>query len=261
MPIWADSSQWEAIETSKLGKTFVLHGPPGTGKSQTITNIICNALHDGKGYFSSPKTGGVVGRQKRLDMLGVGDFCLELHSDKTNKSDVLQKLTSTLALAGTQDKSSVEGQAERITELKNRSATRSPLCIKTQAGRFRLRSHLICNENAQAPDVMNIESVFYDKLTKEKVERYENMIRRASVSARECGGVYNSPFSSVRLTDYNADVKNAVYCSAEVIIAEIKHLKSYIALFLDLYRQRITRLTRKNLRFSNRSQKTCRAAI
>ena len=73
------------------------------------------------------------------------------------------------------------------------------------------------------------------------------MIRRAAVSARECGCVHNSPFADVRLTEYNADVKNAVYCSAEVVIAEIKHLKSYLALFLDLYRQRISRLTRKKL--------------
>lgn len=249
MPIWADSSQWEAIETSKLGKTFVLHGPPGTGKSQTITNIICNALHDGKRVlFVAEKQAALSVVKKRLDMLGVGDFCLELHSDKTNKSDVLQKLTSTLALAGTQDNSSAEGQAEKITELKK--SLGDPLAAlhkKRRLGVSVYEAMLICNENAQAPDVMNIESVFYDKLTKEKVERYENMIRRAAVSARECGGVYNSPFSSVRLTDYNADVKNAVYCSAEVVIAEIKHLKSYIALFLDLYRQRITRLTRKKL--------------
>lgn len=48
MPLPADSSQWEAVALSQTGKTFVLHGPPGTGKSQTITNMIANALNDGK---------------------------------------------------------------------------------------------------------------------------------------------------------------------------------------------------------------------
>ena len=44
----ADSSQEEAILLSKLGVSFVMQGPPGTGKSQTITNIIAEALADGK---------------------------------------------------------------------------------------------------------------------------------------------------------------------------------------------------------------------
>lgn len=248
-PVWADSSQWDAVELSKLGSTFVLHGPPGTGKSQTITNIICNALHDGKRVlFVAEKQAALSVVKKRLDLLGVGDFCLELHSGKTNKSDVLQKLTNTLTLAGGQIDASVETDAARIDEL--RKSLGDPVAAlhkKRRLGVSAYEAMLICNENSSAPDVMNIESVFYDKLTKEKVERYENMIRRAAVSARECGGVHNSPFADVRLTEYNADVKNAVYCSAEVVIAEIKHLKSYLALFLDLYRQRISRLTRKKL--------------
>ena len=45
LPIIADSSQLEAIYEAVHDKTFILHGPPGTGKSQTITNIIANALH------------------------------------------------------------------------------------------------------------------------------------------------------------------------------------------------------------------------
>lgn len=48
LPIIADSSQLEAIYEAVHDKTFILHGPPGTGKSQTITNIIANALYKGK---------------------------------------------------------------------------------------------------------------------------------------------------------------------------------------------------------------------
>ncbi len=249
-PLWADSSQWEAIALSKTGCTFVLHGPPGTGKSQTITNIICNALHDGKRVlFVAEKQAALSVVKKRLDASGVGEFCLELHSDKTNKSEVLQKLSSVLALAGSGEEASVYEKSERITELKD--SLYQPLAAlhkKRRLGVSVYEAMLICFENADAPDVMNIESVFYDKLTREKIERYERLIRRAAVSAKECGGVYNSPFSNVYLTEYDKDVRNAVYCSSEVIIAEIKHLKSYLALFLDLYRQRISRLTRKKLK-------------
>ena len=104
MPLPADSSQWEAVALSQTGKTFVLHGPPGTGKSQTITNIIANALNDGKRVlFVAEKQAALSVVKKRLDGLGLGEFCLELHSNKTNKADVLQKLLSTLALAGAQE--------------------------------------------------------------------------------------------------------------------------------------------------------------
>lgn len=48
VPISADSSQLSAIVAAGKGNSFVLHGPPGTGKSQTITNIIANALFQGK---------------------------------------------------------------------------------------------------------------------------------------------------------------------------------------------------------------------
>ena len=44
----ADSSQQKAVQLSKEGVSFVMQGPPGTGKSQTITNIIAEAMADGK---------------------------------------------------------------------------------------------------------------------------------------------------------------------------------------------------------------------
>lgn len=248
-PISADSSQWEAIALACTGKSFVLHGPPGTGKSQTITNIICNALHLGKRVlFVAEKQAALSVVKKRLDALGVGDFCLELHSAKTNKSDVVAKLSSTLALTKNQENPSIERKAEEIQKLKNEML--SPLNAlhkKRRLGVSVYEAALICFENVDAPDVMNIESVFYDNLTKEKMERYEQMIRRAAVSAKECGGVYNSPFSNVYLSEYSKGVRDAVYCSAEVVVTEIKHLKNYLSLFLDLYRQRVTRLTRKKL--------------
>ncbi|ULT24235.1 hypothetical protein KUH03_35255 [Sphingobacterium sp. E70] len=53
LPIPTDNSQLEAVRHSNANKSFVLHGPPGTGKSQTITNIIANALANDKKYFLS----------------------------------------------------------------------------------------------------------------------------------------------------------------------------------------------------------------
>ncbi len=227
-PLPADASQWAAIATSQTGKSFVLHGPPGTGKSQTITNIIANALYDGKRVlFVAEKQAALSVVKKRLDALGIGDFCLELHSNKANKADVMQKLTSTLSLAGAQEQVSLQERSDAIAKLRGELGdSLTALHKKRRLGVSVYEALLICLKNKNVPDIMNIESTFYDGLTKEKIESYEQMMLQAAAAAKECGGVYNSPFANVNLTEYSLPVRDSVYCSAEVIIAEIKHLRN-----------------------------------
>jgi hypothetical protein len=75
------------------GKNLVIQGPPGTGKSQTITNIIANALAEGKRVlFLSEKQAALDVVKRRLDLAGLGDFCLELHSDKASPKTVIESL-------------------------------------------------------------------------------------------------------------------------------------------------------------------------
>ena len=89
----ADSSQMAAVATADLGKDFVAIGPPGTGKSQTISNIIGHLLGKGKTVlFVSEKTAALEVVYNRLDKVGLGRFCLELHSNKARKADVLKQL-------------------------------------------------------------------------------------------------------------------------------------------------------------------------
>lgn len=95
----ADSSQQDAIVLSKKGTSFVLQGPPGTGKSQTITNIISEALADGKKIlFVSEKMAALDVVYNRLSKVNLSDFCLPLHSHKANKKDILKNLGDTLNL-------------------------------------------------------------------------------------------------------------------------------------------------------------------
>ena len=97
MPLPFDSSQLSAVMASTTGKSFILHGPPGTGKSQTITNMITNALYHGKRVlFVAEKMAALSVVQNRLEKLGLGDFCLELHSNKATKRHLIQQLASVL---------------------------------------------------------------------------------------------------------------------------------------------------------------------
>jgi very-short-patch-repair endonuclease len=85
----ADASQFAAVADAMTGKSMVIEGPPGTGKSQTITNIIAAALAKGERVlFVAEKLAALDVVKSKLDNYGLGDFCLELHSTKARKSDV-----------------------------------------------------------------------------------------------------------------------------------------------------------------------------
>lgn len=104
----SDSSQQEAILLSKAGVSFVMQGPPGTGKSQTITNIIAEALADGKTIlFVSEKAAALQVVYKRLTEVGLDDFCLALHSHKANKKEILDSIFANLKLPRKRMKDSV----------------------------------------------------------------------------------------------------------------------------------------------------------
>ncbi len=93
----ADASQTKVIEEVRRGKSLVVQGPPGTGKSQTITNIIAAAVHDGKSVlFVAEKMAALSVVHDRLKKAGLEDICLELHSHKTNKKAFVQELGRTL---------------------------------------------------------------------------------------------------------------------------------------------------------------------
>ena len=114
----ADSSQIEAIELAKSGKSFVLQGPPGTGKSQTITNIIAECLSDGKKVlFVSEKLAALNVVYEKLEYAGLSEFCLQLHSHKANKKEVIADICHTLR----RGKSTISSKADVEIELKKKS--------------------------------------------------------------------------------------------------------------------------------------------
>ncbi|HNS11682.1 MAG TPA: DUF3320 domain-containing protein [Bacteroidia bacterium] len=97
LPIPTDVSQMEAVLTAQEGQSFILHGPPGTGKSQTITNIIADALYHGKRVlFVAAKKAALDVVHRRLEQIGLAPFTLELHSNKSKKSDVLAQLAKSI---------------------------------------------------------------------------------------------------------------------------------------------------------------------
>ncbi len=117
LPVDADSSQMAAVLEGGAGNSFILYGPPGTGKSQTITNLIANALYNGKRVlFVAEKMAALSVVQSRLEKIGLDPFCLELHSNKSTKRHVLQQLDKALKVVHIIAPSDFKTKAEKILE-------------------------------------------------------------------------------------------------------------------------------------------------
>lgn len=118
-PMLSDSSQLKAVCVVDAGRDLVLEGPPGTGKSQTITNLIAHLLAKGKTVlFVSEKMAALEVVHRRLESVGLGPFCLELHSSKARKSEVLQQLGKALDLSGQRTSDDWSREAERLGQLR-----------------------------------------------------------------------------------------------------------------------------------------------
>ena len=93
----ADASQAKVIEEVRSGRNLVVQGPPGTGKSQTITNIIAAAAHDGKTVlFLAEKMAALKVVYDRIVKVGLRELCLELHSRTANKKAFYEELKRTI---------------------------------------------------------------------------------------------------------------------------------------------------------------------
>jgi very-short-patch-repair endonuclease len=144
----ADSSQHSAVIDVCDGKNLVIQGPPGTGKSQTITNIIAAAMSSGKRIlFVAEKMAALKVVKDRLDSFGLGNFCLEVHSNKTRKTAVLKSFEDRLNLSG----SYLDGRQLRQA-LESFEQTRGELVhyvnkLKEEVGETGLSTHEVLRAN------------------------------------------------------------------------------------------------------------------
>ena len=133
----ADGAQTQAIVRALAGHSFVLEGPPGTGKSQTITNLLANALASGKKVlFVAQKPAALDVVRERLEAVGLAPFCLDLHDKKSTTEKIKEQLRAALDF---QPSASMERweQLQSAFEVAARAldSYRSRLHDPTEAGR------------------------------------------------------------------------------------------------------------------------------
>jgi very-short-patch-repair endonuclease/DNA polymerase III delta prime subunit len=114
----ADGSQTLAILEAKSGRSMVIEGPPGTGKSQTITNLIAELVGSGKKVlFIAEKAAALDVVHRRLCEANLDDACLELHSNKANKRSFYAALKHTVSVAAPK-LADIQEQIRKLEEAK-----------------------------------------------------------------------------------------------------------------------------------------------
>lgn len=154
----ADASQTKVIEEVRRGASLVVQGPPGTGKSQTITNLIAAAAHDGKSVlFVAEKRAALAVVHDRLVRSGLRDICLELHSRTANKKALAHELARTLAASSKAMPKAADPAQLRATRDQLNQITallHHPLAPSGETP-FRAISEIICfmGKGAQPPSI------------------------------------------------------------------------------------------------------------
>ena len=180
----ADASQLLTIKAALDGKHLVVHGPPGTGKSQTIVNLIATYLGKGRRVlFVSEKKAALDVVKKRMDKRGLGVFCLDLHSERAKKSEVYQQLSESLEddqtphTAGDYSHSDLERERGRLNQyVRDIHEQRDPFGISLYEayGRFEKARHA----PVAGIRINKIESM--DKARLNRIEKAAESIARRS---------------------------------------------------------------------------------
>lgn len=209
IPLSADSSQLLAIKASDLGLSFVLDGPPGTGKSQTIANIIVNAMYKGKKVlFVAEKEVALDVVKSRLDSLSLGRFCLQIHSAKANKKDVLAQLGESLSTGPTREVNGYQDEAESLKQQRdNLNTTLKQLHGK---GKYFVSPYVALIrylENESAKDNCVVDDEYASTMDSDKYQKCISAIEDMIVASHGVNGYYGNPFIYFDNKEYSLDLR------------------------------------------------------
>lgn len=204
-PLPADASQMAAVATADRGKDFVLIGPPGTGKSQTISNLIAHMLGSGRTVlFVSEKTAALEVVYRRLEQVGLGRFCLQLHSNKAKKADVLAQLQEAWSSGAERTEAEWETEAKQLEGLRDR-LNQLVQHLHRQA-RNGLTAHFAMGikiRDEKFAKRINLEWATADQHTAEDLEQMREAVRSLQIQARAVGDISNSPFQAIARGDWS----------------------------------------------------------
>ena len=209
LPLSADASQLYAIRTAGNEESFVLHGPPGTGKSQTITALIANSLAQGQSVlFVAEKMAALEVVQKRLCDIGIGPFCLELHSNKSKKKDVLEQLRQAMDVVRGHTCEQHRQKAEQIATLRKELEQYAHTLHTAQpcgATVFELVDQY--EKNCSAPDLRPFSEEVLSQINSAGLEERLTAVEQLVAAAKAAGHPHEHPLQCVQCTQYSQKLR------------------------------------------------------
>jgi hypothetical protein len=119
-PFDCDESQLKAVQWALEGRSFVLEGPPGTGKSQTIANIIAAGMAEGKRIlFVAEKQVALEAVSRKLDEIGLDPFCITMHHESTTPESIRRQLQTSLDFVGRDVKAEWDSETTRVADMRS----------------------------------------------------------------------------------------------------------------------------------------------
>lgn len=198
-PLPADASQLAAVFAAADGRSFVLEGPPGTGKSQTIANLIAHCLAVDKSVlFVSEKMAALNVVYDRLRKLGLERACLELHSHKANKSEIIRQLEKSLHYHHTDVTADWEREALQIETLRNQlNGYVEALHKRRSTGEtvFQATSRLIGLRGVQG---VRLHWASPDSIDADYLAGLRDLVGKLSTAGAAVGEVIQHPWAAVR---------------------------------------------------------------
>ena len=224
VPLSADSSQLAAVYAASQGKSFVLHGPPGSGKSQTITNMIASALYQGKSVlFVAEKMAALSVVEKRLNKVGLGPFCIELHSNKAQKRAVLNQLEETLNVGRIKKPAEYKVQADKIAEMrKELNGTMEEIHKKRNFGCSMYDAAVRYEHNSSYGGKFTFTNEQLDAMSETSYSTWRETLESLAAAGREFGDVTTTALGVCELTECTPETRGAME-------AKLRELKTALA--------------------------------
>ena len=206
----ADSSQQLCIQYALRGQSHVIHGPPGTGKSQTIANIISEYIASGKSVlFVSEKMAALEVVYNRLKEKNLDEYCLELHSYKANKREVVNELSRVLTEHLKAGRGMSDEDIERLKKRRNQLNTYVESIHKTREP-SKLSAYQLLNEATRLKSIPDVPSWYtsFETLDQTAMFGLEDQVRRLSNSWIVVEEGTSFPWRGCKATKYSIGVRS-----------------------------------------------------
>lgn len=265
-PLPADSSQLSAVVASASTHSFVMDGPPGTGKSQTIANMIAHNLALGRRVlFVAEKRAALDVVYRRLAEKGLGEFCLELHSSKASKVEVLKQLDRAWDVSDALSAEEWEREAARLQTLRSRLNQLVEVLHRRRSSGLSLHQaigRVVRDHGPRTPRLLWPASTEHDAAEYDQLLDLSRRLGLNGIAAQELSGKFGALAQTQWSNAWQAQIANAsrelpqaldalnaaserllglTHLSLPIVeVAQIQQLSDLVALVVESYGQNLS---------------------